>query len=58
MSWQSKATESELLKLRKYLLFRHQEETETRKLYLIAEELYKIGHELNKRCNTTKYLPR
>jgi len=58
MSWQSKATESDLLKLRKHLLFRHQQEKETRKLYLIAEELNKIGHELNKRCNTTKYLPR
>lgn len=58
MSWQSRATDEELHTLRRYLLFRHEEEKETKKLALISEELYKIGHELNKRCNTTKYLPR
>lgn len=58
MSWLLRASDKELHRLRRFLLFRHEEEKETRKKYLIAEELYKIGHELNKRCNTTKYLPR
>ena len=55
MSWQSKASDDELFKLRKSLFFQYVAATSWNDKDRIDREIKSVSFELNKRFKTTKY---
>lgn len=51
-------TTDELRQWRRHLFFVHARSPNQDYARAVGKLIYKIGHKLNERCNTTKYLPR